>query len=156
MRVLLTFTCDLDHPPLPRPSLATGRNGQQYYTKGPAYQSYKQTIAQAARLALPEDWVLYNGPAELRIIAQFNQAQRPKIREAEEWHLKPPDNDNLVKGIQDALTKVVWFDDRTVPALRFAKIWGPSNKIIVRVIGHNLHTGQRLEAYEAAGLEDML
>lgn len=153
-RDLLVMSVALPHHPLPRPSLQTGRNGQQYYKDGPRYQAYKRGLGLAARNELPDHWELYEGAVSLHIVAEFADCQRPKCRVKETWHLKTPDNDNLIKPIQDALTKVVWFDDCSVPVVRFAKVWGAEDRVTLRVTTLDLDDGQRGEAFRLTGLED--
>jgi Holliday junction resolvase RusA-like endonuclease len=152
-RILLTFSCPLDHAPLPRPPLVSGRGGQQYYKGGPAYQAYKATL----RAAAEGQWdsaAPYDGPTEIRIVVEFDQALRPKSRAGETWHLKPPDSDNLLKPIQDALTGLCFSDDRTVTVQRLAKIWGPENRVTVQLRAHvSGNVTDRGQAIQAAGLE---
>jgi Holliday junction resolvase RusA-like endonuclease len=137
-RVLVTFTALLDHKPLPRPALASGRGGQQYYKNGDEYQAYKRTLRMACEAALPEFWSPYDGPVAVRALVQFDEANRPKVRSNETWHMKPPDEDNLLKPIQDSMTGLVFTDDRTAVVGRVAKIWGPENLVVCRVIALDL------------------
>lgn len=152
--VLLTFSCPLDHAPLPRPPLASGKSGQQYYKSGPAYQRYKGVLRSAAE----EQWegAPYDGPSEIRIVVEFDESLRPKSRDGETWHLKPPDTDNLLKPIQDALTGLCFSDDRTVTVQRIAKIWGPENRVTVQLLAHDpgdrLPLTDRTTAFQAAGV----
>jgi len=136
-RLLVEFVALLDHAPLPRPALVSGRQGQQYYKGGPAYQRYKQTIREACADRLPDEHLPYDGPTEIRIVVQFDEALRPKNRANETWHLKPPDTDNLLKPIQDALTGLMFTDDRTVVVQRIAKCWGQGNEVIVQLWAHD-------------------
>lgn len=155
-RVLLTFSCPLDHAPLPRPPLVSGSRGQQYYKGGPAYQSYKAVLRSAAEAVLPDDWTPQDGPTEIRIVVEFAEARRPASRKDETWHLKPPDSDNLLKPIQDALTGLCFSDDRTVVVQRLAKIWGPEDRVTVQLLAHTpgerLPLTDRTTAFQAAGV----
>lgn len=153
-RVLLTMSVPLTHAPLPRPALVSGRGGQQYYAKGKEYQAYKATL----RAAAEEVWdgAPYDGPSEIRILVQFSEAKRPKTRAQETWHLKPPDSDNLLKPIQDALTGLCFSDDRTVVVQRIAKIWGPDDRVVVQLRswtpGDGAPLSDRALAFRAAGV----
>lgn len=155
-RLLVEFVALLDHAPLPRPPLVSGRQGQQYYKNGAQYSVYKQVIRQACEDRLPDDWRPYDGPSEIRIVVQFDEALRPKNRASETWHLKTPDTDNLLKPVQDALTGLTFTDDRTVVVQRIAKCWGPGNEVIVQLWAHDPDAEKPLTdrqlAFRAAGV----
>jgi len=155
-RLLVEFAALLDHAPLPRPALVSGRQGQQYYKGGAQYARYKSTIRQACEDRLPEGWRPYDGPSEIRIVVQFDEALRPKNRALETWHLKTPDTDNLLKPVQDALTGLTFTDDRTVVVQRIAKCWGPGNEVIVQLWaydpGAEVPLSDRQLVFRAAGV----
>lgn len=132
MRELVTFSAELH--PLPRPALMTDpRSGRQFYKDGAAYREYKRRLTEACEQALPDDWVMYDGPSEIRVICQFDQANRPKSRANEVWYLKTPDSENLIKPVQDALTGLCFKDDRTVVTQRVAKCWGEGDLVVVQL-----------------------
>ncbi|MED4401332.1 RusA family crossover junction endodeoxyribonuclease [Metabacillus fastidiosus] len=50
-----------------------------------------------------------------------------------EYHTKKPDTDNLVKGVFDALNKLVWQDDNQVAKVTAVKSYGevPGMEIVI-------------------------
>jgi crossover junction endodeoxyribonuclease RusA len=79
-----------------------------------------------------------NGRAILRgavkVEAIFERA-KPKKAAAEKcgWMTTAPDIDKLGRALLDAMTGVVFADDRQVVALAMEKRWGDSGRVIVRV-----------------------
>ena len=53
-----------------------------------------------------------------------------------------PDIDNVVKAVADALNGVVYKDDSGVVELRCAKRWGAPERLVVRVSGEMLPSGE--------------
>jgi len=67
---------------------------------------------------------------------------KKKLAEAEEGTLRlvtKPDVDNYVKGIKDALNKVIWNDDSQVVDLTVSKFYSESPR--VEVLVEKLHPG---------------
>lgn len=124
----MTFSCDVK--PLQRPALQSGRGGNVYYKNGDAYQEFKATLYAACAMALPDNWEPYAGPVEIRIVLQY---KRPMSRPTAEWKDSTPDWDNLAKPVQDALTKLVFPDDKTVVIGRTAKVYGDEDRVTVQV-----------------------
>jgi Holliday junction resolvase RusA-like endonuclease len=116
--------------PLQRPALQGGRGGNLYYKNGPEYQDFKATLYAACSMVLPDDWTPYTGPVEIRILCQYH---RPMSRPTAIWKDTTPDWDNLAKPVQDALTKLVFPDDKTVVLARVAKIYGDEDRVTVQV-----------------------
>jgi Holliday junction resolvase RusA-like endonuclease len=58
-----------------------------------------------------------------------------KIKESliGEYHIKKPDTDNLVKGVFDALNKIVWQDDNQVSKVFAKKVYSNNPGIEVEV-----------------------
>lgn len=129
MRELVTFSVAVK--PLPRPALVPNGHGGIRYMHSAEYKAYKAVLRKAAEEALPAFWTPYDGPVEIFMVAQF---VRPKTRAGEHWHVVTPDNDNLHKPIQDALTGLVFSDDRTVSASHLAKVLGGENRVTCRVV----------------------
>lgn len=128
-RVLVTFSADVK--PVQRPALVPNRGGKGVrYQNGDQYQEYKSALHAACAMELPEDWEPYDGPTEIRVVFQYKQ---PASRPLAEWKDSTPDTDNLLKPVQDALTKLVWTDDKTVTVERAAKIYGDENRVTVQV-----------------------
>ncbi|MED4453083.1 RusA family crossover junction endodeoxyribonuclease [Metabacillus fastidiosus] len=50
-----------------------------------------------------------------------------------EYHTKKPDTDNLVKGVFDALNKLVWQDDNQVAKVTAVESYGevPGMEIVI-------------------------
>lgn len=127
-RELVTFSADVK--PLQRPALQSGKGGNVYYKNGAEYQDFKATLYAACSMALPDDWEPYDQPVEIRVVFQY---KRPMSRPNAEWKDSTPDTDNLLKPVQDALTKLVWTDDKTVVIERAAKIYGDEDRVTVQV-----------------------
>lgn len=128
-RVLVTFSANVK--PVQRPALIPNRGGKGVrYENGEAYKEYKSALHAACAMELPEDWEPYPGPVEIRIVLQYKQ---PVSRPLAEWKDSTPDWDNLAKPVQDALTKLVFPDDKTVVMGRCAKIYGDEDRVTVQV-----------------------
>lgn len=96
---------------------------------------WRHAIATEARAAMagrelvpgPVAVTLHFRPAS-RPASHFLPANRrrpaPELRaDAPEWHIAPPDADKLCRAALDALTGVVWADDRQVARLVVTKQW---------------------------------
>jgi len=77
-------------------------------------------VREAARSALPADWVPRSGPIKLFIVFQL---RRPKAHYTTKGAVKPsapaqpivkPDLTKLLRAVEDALTGVVWRDDSQI------------------------------------------
>lgn len=129
MRELVTFSAEVK--PLPRPALVPNGHGGIRYMHSAEYRDYKQTLRTAAEFALPEFWTPFDGPTEIRAVVEF---VRPKsLAKGTTFRMKAPDWDNLAKPIQDALTGLVYTDDKTVVAGTVVKLYGPENRVTVQV-----------------------
>lgn len=128
-RVLVTFSALVK--PLQRPALVPNRGGKGVrYENGEQYREFKATLYATCALELPDDWEPYPGPVEIRVVLQYKQ---PVSRPDAEWKDSVPDWDNLAKPVQDALTKLVFPDDKSVVMGRVAKIYGDEDRITVQV-----------------------
>lgn len=117
--------------PLPRPALVPNGHGGIRYMHSAEYKAYKAVLRQAAEDALPAFWTPYDGPVAIYMVAQF---VRPKTRAGEHWHVVTPDIDNLFKPIQDALTGLLFTDDKTSVVGHVAKILGDEARVTCRVV----------------------
>ena len=92
---------------------------------------WRQEVGQVARLAMggapPHD-----GPVTLEIL--FVLAEPQKLPKRVACHIKVPDLDKLVRAIKDALTGVVYLDDKQVDRTRVGKEYGqaPGVQIMAR------------------------
>lgn len=127
-RVLVTFSAAIK--PVQRPALVASPNGNVHYLNSPEYRAYKAALRAACELALPAFWTPYDKATEIRIVCQY---ERPKSRPTADWKESAPDADNLLKPVQDALTGLVYTDDKTVAMQRIAKVYGDENRVTVQV-----------------------
>lgn len=93
---------------------------------------WMQAVRDAATAVLPDGFELLRGPVEIRVTFHF---ARPKghfrtgrnvggvKRGAPHWHTSTPDLDKLCRAVGDALTGVVFADDRQVAAWRAEKVY---------------------------------
>jgi Holliday junction resolvase RusA-like endonuclease len=110
-----------------------GRNGQPVYaaattSDNPAVKGWQQLVAEGASRALEaqptEERERLAGAVRLTVAFYLPRpASLPKKVIA---HLKKPDLDKLVRGVKDALTRVVWQDDsqvvEVVASKKYAKL----------------------------------
>jgi len=77
-------------------------------------------VQEAARGALPPNWVVHSGPVKLFVV--FHRS-RPKAHYTTKGTVKPsapahptvkPDLTKLLRAIEDALTGIVWRDDSQI------------------------------------------
>lgn len=127
-RVLVTFSAAIR--PVPRPALVASPNGNVHYLNSPQYRAYKATLREACEAELPAFWSPYDKPTEIRIVCQY---ARPKSRPDAEWKDSVPDHENLLKPIQDALTGLMYTDDKSVTLSRFAKVYGDEDRVTVQI-----------------------
>ena len=127
-RVLVTFSVAVK--PVQRPALVASPNGNVHYKNSPEYKAYKATLREACDAALPFLWTPYDKPVEIRMVCQY---ERPKSRPTATWKDTTPDWDNLAKPVQDALTGLVFTDDKTVALARVAKVYGLDDRVTVQV-----------------------
>ncbi len=91
---------------------------------------------------------LLTGPLSLRVVAYLarpknhyrtgKNAGQLKANFAATSPTKTPDADNLAKLIMDALTKVVWGDDKQITRLEVEKLWAderPETTVEIEAIG---------------------
>lgn len=100
---------------------------------------WKQEVAQTARLALPEGFTPLDGP--VRLVVDFYVA-RPKghygtgknagtLREgAPDYPTTKPDATKLLRGLEDALTGIVWRDDSQIVSQTVRKRYGTPGALV--------------------------
>lgn len=82
---------------------------------------------------------LLEGPLQVKVKVykpMLKRFSKKKIAVAEAGLLRPitkPDVDNYVKGIKDALNKVIWNDDSQVVDLTVSKFYSESPRVEVLV-----------------------
>ena len=102
----------------------TGRIAQVESSK--RLPTWRSDVRDAAAAAMSGQRLM-PGPVELKVHFDF---PRPKAHLRTNGELKPsaprllgggPDLDKLIRGIADALTSVVWFDDRQIVRIEASK-----------------------------------
>jgi Holliday junction resolvase RusA-like endonuclease len=107
----------------------------------PKAKSWKQEIASAAAKAM-EGVALFVGPVRLQVCFIMPRPQghfgsgknagkvKPK---APRFHTVKPDVTKLVRGLEDALTGIVWRDDSQVAETSQSKVYGEQARVDVIV-----------------------
>lgn len=82
---------------------------------------WRALVADGASRALQEleQPIMFGGPVRLRI--GFYLPRPKSLKRSETMHQKAPDLDKLVRSVGDALTGVLWNDDKQVVDLRAVK-----------------------------------
>ena len=102
---------------------------------------WKAFIRLAATQQLPEDFQIFTGAVELIVRFTFpplKSFSKKKLQEIETGGTfykttKPDLNDNLMKGLCDALTGVVWNDDNQIAIVNTRKVYGKQGNISIIV-----------------------
>ena len=107
-----------------------------------ANKRWKLAVKTAVSQQLPAGWepfhdvpLFVNTVYIFPPLKSFKKAEREKI-ESGGWifkQTKPDVNDNLNKGLYDALTGVLWDDDARVTCARALKIYGKDTGILITV-----------------------
>ena len=109
-------------------------------------KSWKNEVATAAQRAidglLHEPFELIRGPVELSLDFSFvrpsshygtgRNAGKLKAS-APKYHLQKPDVLKLTRAVEDALTKIVWYDDCQIVVEGIIKCWGANAGVTVRI-----------------------
>ena len=129
------FVLEIPGEPVPKLRARSGRDGR-WYTPRKAVAA-QEAIAKEADLAHRKP--LLTGP--IRLVMHFTFAppkswsrkNRAAAFEGEIPHTVKPDLDNLIKLVKDALSKIVYHDDKQIVELEAFKSYGnPSTTITVR------------------------
>lgn len=120
-----------------RPKFARMGKGVRAYDPKKS-RDYKATVQAHAVVAVAGRKPI-EGPVRLVLEAYFpcprSDYRKRKPRLAR-WHTKRPDIDNVVKGIKDALSGVVWLDDSQVCRVECVKMiaaQGEAPRVTVQV-----------------------
>ncbi|OFC75880.1 RusA family crossover junction endodeoxyribonuclease [Bacillus thuringiensis] len=98
-------------------------------------RNFKQYVGLVASQYAPEK--LLEGPLQLEVKVykpSLKSFSKKKALAAEEGLLRPttkPDVDNYVKGVKDALNKVIWNDDSQVVDLKVSKWYSEKPRVEV-------------------------
>jgi len=81
---------------------------------------------------------LFSGAVELSIVAYFEACEKPLWRRQAQlagmiFPTKKPDSSNIVKGVEDALTGVIWTDDALVTNLECRKRFAIEPRVEIEV-----------------------
>jgi Holliday junction resolvase RusA-like endonuclease len=118
----------------PRATTIAGRARLYDPAKSRNYKEYVRLAAsEHAPAALLEGPLLLSVSIYRSIPKSFS---KKKTAQAEAGELRPtskPDVDNYVKGIKDALNKVIWKDDSQIVSVTVAKFYSQKPRIEVKV-----------------------
>lgn len=101
-----------------------------------------QSMVKAAALdAIPDNWELVEGPVVMwltfgRVRPKSHYNAKGELNKKGREALFPttkPDSTKLVRGVEDALTKLVWYDDAQVIDQHARKIWDSTEYCEVRI-----------------------
>lgn len=116
---------------------ATTINGHVRMYDPKKSRNFKQYVRLTASQHAPEK--LLEGPLKMKVVVyrpSLKSFSKKKAKQAEEGTLRPttrPDVDNYVKGIKDALNKVIWKDDSQVVDLSVSKFYSEKPRVEVTV-----------------------
>jgi len=121
-------TVRVEGKPIQQGDLSTGRQGQQYWTNGPELRKWRGLIAEETWKVLPDGWEPTEGPIGLSLIFIH---KRPKSgvnskRDTVTYKVTSPDLDKLIRSVLDALTEVVYVDDRQVANIHAVDVFSDS------------------------------
>lgn len=134
---MITLTFSVRGVPVPQGSARAFVRGTRavMVTRSAALVDWRRAIADAAADAM-DGRALIDGP--ISVSAAFVMAARPASHflpansrrpcrtvrlDAPVWHTSPPDLDKACRALLDAMTGVVWSDDRQVAVLTARKSW---------------------------------
>lgn len=109
------------------PGIPRGKGRPRFYRRGAHVATYTDDRTAAfenlVRLACQMDGPPFEGPVCLTVHAEFPYPKswsRKRI-EAEVFHVKRPDADNILKAVLDGLNGVAWVDDSCVAQVTCTK-----------------------------------
>lgn len=117
----------------PRVNMYTGR----VYTPGKT-KDYEFLVQQYFKMKYPR-YEMLEGRLSINIIAYLKipkSTSKAKVEEMLENKISPtkkPDIDNIIKIVLDALNKMAFRDDSQVTKIEVEKIYGPVEKIKVKI-----------------------
>lgn len=116
----------------PRAGICNGKINMRDPMKS---RNFKQYVGLVASQYAPDK--LLEGPLQLEVKVykpSLKSFSKKKALAAEEGLLRPttkPDVDNYVKGVKDALNKVIWNDDSQVVDLKVSKWYSEKPRVEV-------------------------
>lgn len=116
---------------------ATSINGYVRMYDPKKSREFKQYVRLVASQHAPKE--LLEGPLKMDVVVyrpSLKSFSNKKKREAEKGIIRPvtrPDVDNYVKGIKDALNKVIWKDDSQVVDLSVSKYYSDKPRVEIKV-----------------------
>lgn len=130
MRELLTYSVEVHV--VPRPSLVSskGTAAVRYDSRTrDAYYRMKAIISGAVQAHLPTNWEPVAGPIESLVIIERARG----VHVGEVFKLTAPDvHDNLLKGLIDAHSGIVFKDDKQIVSSRVSEIWSDADRVTFR------------------------
>ena len=123
----LEFTIEGKVQPQQRPRFSRMGGFVKTYDP-PESAKYKKYVAEVAEQYKLE--TLIDSPVKLvvdvyiEIPKSYSKKKRQQIENGELLHIKKPDVDNLIKGIKDGITGVLWRDDSLIVEMTVRKHYG--------------------------------
>ena len=120
----------VDMRPVPkgRPRVYHGRA----ITPGPTVRAEAMVRTQVMAQMCARGMTAIEGPVELSLSFEYAYPKSwAAWRRVPALHVSPPDLDNLVKLVQDALNGICWHDDREVAIVSARKMWAPRDGIMI-------------------------
>jgi Holliday junction resolvase RusA-like endonuclease len=122
------------------------RTGNGLHFTAPETRAYQNTIRWLAKAAHME---VITGPVSVVIEAHYRipdsatKKRKAAMLAGEEYPLKKPDIDNVVKNVLDALNMSAWTDDAQVVSLNVSKVWSDNPRVEVCVEPFKARVSQR-------------
>jgi Holliday junction resolvase RusA-like endonuclease len=124
-------------PVEPMGAVRMTRRGKFTSLKAQRYLAYKSHLQWQAKQQ-GKGKFFSSGPLEVFIWFTMpipdSYSKKKKAGLIGEYHIKKPDTDNLVKGVFDALNKILWQDDNQVSKVTAIKVYGEIPGIEVEVL----------------------
>lgn len=105
-----------------RPKIGRTPQGRSLLFADPSTKAYEEEIAVACRSAM-KGWTDGARCLSLQVEAIFPMPEESSAEDGD-WCGKKPDADNILKVVADALTRIVWDDDRVIARAGVEKTYG--------------------------------
>lgn len=133
---VIEFTIDGDIQPQERPRFRV--NGKRVFTYDPPKsKKFKEKVAKIAKQYAPEQLIeseiVLTVTVYIRIPKSYNKKKRQEIIDNDMIHIKKPDTDNLVKGIKDGITGVIWKDDSQIYDVHIKKFYSDEPRAEIKI-----------------------
>lgn len=121
-------------PPVGKGSVRFSKDGHPYTDA--KSRAWMRLVSQVASWNRPHE--PFSGAVELAIVAYFQADEKPLWRRQAQLNgmifpTKKPDASNIAKGVEDALTRVIWTDDCLVISLGCAKRYAVEPRVDIEV-----------------------